>query len=74
MHEQHERTTRESWSSSEVPPFPVTARRRAPGEPLVLRRTPLVGTLQERLARLHDAMNPPRERSAHPSSADSGTV
>ncbi len=74
MHEHPERTTRKSWSSSEVPPFPVTARRRAPGEPLVLHRTPLVGTLQERLARLREAMNPAGERPAHPSSADSRTV
>lgn len=71
MHEHPERSTYTSWGPSELPPFPVTARRRAPGEPLVLRRTPLVGTLQERLARLEEAMNPPGDRPARPSSDDS---
>lgn len=74
MHEHDDETTRVPGTLADIPPFPVTARRRAPGEPLRLRRTSSFGTLEERLARLDEALDPPSERPVPRSGVDSATT
>jgi len=74
MYEHDDETTRAPRELADLPPFPVTARRRSPGEPPRLRRTPSVGSLEERLARLDEAMNPTPERTAPLASFDSGAA